>query len=304
MTSGSVRVVLVALAGNFAIAVAKFAAYAVSGSSAMLTEAIHSAVDTADQAFLLVGEKRSRKAPNQSHPLGYGMEAYFWSFVVALMVFLLGGATSLYQGVRHILAPEPITAPLINFAVLAFAAVFEGLSLAVGVREYKHLVRGRRTRLWTFIRVSKDPSLYASLLEDSAALAGVAIATAGLVASCVFHLLWADGAASVAIGLLMTAVAAVLANETRSLIAGEAVAAPVMAELQRVLKEDHRVAEVVEITTLHLGPRSVLVALTLSFRPHMMVADVGEAIREITEAMQRADGRVAYVYVRPAINPG
>jgi cation diffusion facilitator family transporter len=300
MAKGSARVVYAALAGNTLIAVAKFAAFGLSGSSAMLTEAVHSLVDSTDQVLLLVGQMRSRKPPSAAHPFGYGMETYFWSFIVALMVFLLGGVVSIFQGVRHLLASEPLASPGISLAVLAVAAVFEASSFAVGFREYKRVVRGRRMGLWTFIRASKDPSLYATLLEDSAALIGITFAAAGVVASSVFHLLWADGLASIAIGLLLTAVAAVLANETRSLIAGEAVAAPVMEELNKVLAADHRIERLVEVATLHLGPQAVLVALTLSFRSDMTLADLREAIAELTRALQKADGRVCHVYVRPA----
>lgn len=299
MADGSTRVVYAALAGNTAIAIAKFGAFALSGSSAMLTEAIHSLVDMVDQILLLIGDRRSRRAPDPKHPLGYGMEAYFWSFVVALMVLLLGGVAALYQGVRHVLAPHPIDAPAISLGVLAISAVFEASTFTVGYREFKRTVRGRAMPLWAFIRASKDPSLYASLLEDSAALIGIALAMLGIVGSSLLHIHWADGAASIAIGLLLTAVAAVLANETRSLIAGEAVAPPVMERLRAVLRADDRISEIVEIATLHLGPRAILVALTLRFRPDLTLPGLGEAIRELTDAMQEADGRVAYVYVRP-----
>jgi len=300
MAEGSTRVVYVALAGNTVIALSKLVAFALSGSSAMLTEAIHSLVDMVDQALLLVGEKRSRKGPDADHPLGHGMEAYFWSFIVALMVLVLGGFAALYQGANQILRPHPITSPTIGLGVLAIAALFEGSAFAVSFREYKRLVRGRDVPLWRFILNSKDPSLYASLLEDFAALIGIVLAALGIAGSSYLRIAWADGAASMAIGLLLTAVAGVLANETRSLIAGEAVAPPVMAELRKVLNADDRIVEILEVVTLHLGPRAILVALTLRFRPDMTVAGLGEAIRELTDAMQRVEGRVAYVYVRPA----
>lgn len=292
--------VYAALAGNVAIAAAKFLAYGISGSSAMLTEAIHSLVDSTDQILLLVGQSRGGRPPHPDHPLGHGMETYFWSFIVAVMVLLLGGGASLYQGLHRIMTPEAVQSPAINFTVLAIAAVFEGSTLAVGLREFKRVVRGRDVPLWRFIRVSKDPSLYASLLEDSAALVGIAIAAAGVLGSAVFHVRWADGAASIAIGGLLTAVAFVLANETRSLIAGEAVAPPVMEEITRRLSADTRIEQVVDIATLHLGPQSVLVALTLSFTSEMTLTDLRHAIRELTAALKEADARVAYVYVRPA----
>ncbi|MCU1383325.1 MAG: hypothetical protein JWL71_2022 [Acidobacteria bacterium] len=296
---GSARVVYAALAGNVAIAVAKFVAWGVSGSSAMFTEGVHSLVDSADQLLLLVGQSRARRPADAGHPLGHGMESYFWSFIVAVMVLLLGGGVSLYQGVQHIVSPEPIQSPATSFTVLAIAAVFEGSTLAIAFREFKRVVRGRDVPLWTFIHVSKDPSLYASLLEDSAALAGIAIAAFGVLGSAVFHIRWADGAASIAIGGLLTAVAFVLANETRSLIAGEAVAPPVMADIKRLLHNDARIDNVVDIATLHLGPKSVLVALTLDFRSDMTLADLREAIRDLTRALKQTDDRIAYVYVRP-----
>jgi cation diffusion facilitator family transporter len=299
MADGSARVVLIAMGGNLAIAVAKFAAFSLSGSSAMLTEAIHSLIDTADQILLLIGQRRGRLARDRDHPMGHGMETYFWSFIVALMVFLLGGMFGLYQGVRHLLAPEPVTAPWVSLGVLAVSAVFEGSSFVNAFREFRRVVQGRDVRLWGFIRGSKDPGLYATLLEDSAALIGIGLAAAGVIASAFLHIPWADGAASIAISLLLVAVSAVLANETRSLIAGEAVAPAVMEQLKAVLIADGRILEVDEIATLHLGPQAILVALTLRFQPQMPVAALGDAIREITRALQAADGRIAYVYVRP-----
>jgi cation diffusion facilitator family transporter len=297
---GSARVVYAALAGNVAIAAAKLVAYGLSGSSAMLTEAIHSLVDSADQMLLLIGQSRGRRPPDPDHPLGHGMETYFWSLIVAVMVLLLGGGASLYQGVHHILAPEPIQSPVVSFAVLGVAAVFEASTLAIAFREFRRVVRGRDVPIWTFIHVSKDPSLYASLLEDSAALVGIAIAALGVLGSAVFHVPSADGVASVAIGGLLTAVAVVLANETRSLIAGEAVAPPVMADIKRQLSADPRIETVAEIATLHLGPKSVLVALTLSFTSDMTLTDLRRAIRDLTIALKQVDARIAYVYVRPA----
>ena len=159
MVRSSRRVVLAALAGNGAVALAKFAAAAISGSTAMLTEAIHSLVDTADQALLLVGHTRGAKLADATHPLGYGMEVYFWSFIVALMVFLVGGVLSMYEGVRQILNPVPVISPWIALTVLAVAAAFEGTSFRIAYREYRRVVRGRPTRLWAFIKASKDPAV-------------------------------------------------------------------------------------------------------------------------------------------------
>jgi cation diffusion facilitator family transporter len=159
LVSSSARVVYAALAGDLAVAAAKFGASALSGSTAMLTEAVHSLVDSADQLLLLTGRSRARKPPDRTHPFGYGMETYFWSFVVALFVFFLGGLVAFYQGVRHILMPQPIVSPAISLGVLVVSALFEGWSFAVGFREYKRVVRGRDIPLWSFIKASKDPSL-------------------------------------------------------------------------------------------------------------------------------------------------
>ena len=261
MANSSRRVVLAALAGNGAIALAKFAAAGISGSTAMLTEAIHSLVDTADQVLLLVGQTRGERPADATHPLGYGMEVYFWSFVVALMVFLVGGVLSMYEGVRQILNPIPVTLPWISLTVLAIAVGFESTSFRIAYREYRRVVRGRPTRLWAFIKASKDPALFAVLLEDSAALIGIGLASTGVIASGFFHINWADGAASVAVGLLLASVAWVLANETRSLIAGEAVAPIVMERLKEALSRVDCITDLEDVATLHLGPGAILVAL-------------------------------------------
>ena len=300
MADGSKRAVLTALAGNGAVALAKFVAAGLSGSTAMLTEAIHSLVDTLDEIFLLVGQARGAKAADATHPLGYGMEAYFWSFVVALMVFLLGGVLSVYEGVRHILHPAPVISPWISLGVLAASAVFEGFSLRVGYREYRRVVQDRPIRLWAFIKGSKDAGLVSVLLEDSAALVGIGLAAAGVVGSSFLRIPWADGAASGAIGLLLACVAFVLANETRSLIAGEAVAPLVMERLEETLARVDCITELKEIATLHLGPGAILVALTLTFRPKSTTEMLNTAVLEITRCLQATDGRVAYVYIRPS----
>jgi divalent metal cation (Fe/Co/Zn/Cd) transporter len=182
------------------------------------------------------------------------MEVYFWSFIVALMVFLVGGVLSMYEGVRQILNPAPVISPGISLTVLAVAAAFEGTSFRIAYREYRRVVRGRPTRLWAFIKASKDPALFAVLLEDSAALIGIGLASTGVIASGFFHIARADGAASVAVGLLLASVAWVLANETRSLIAGEAVAPIVMDRLKEALTRVDCITDLEEVATLHLGP--------------------------------------------------
>jgi cation diffusion facilitator family transporter len=304
MEETSNKVIYASLSGNVVIGVAKLGAYGVSGSSAMLTEAIHSFVDSIDQILLLIGRARARKPRDRGHPLGHGMETYFWSFIVAVMVMLAGGVASIYQGVHRLGAPGAITSPTVNLVVLAIAATFEGSSFAVGFREYKRIVRGGNTPLWTFIRRSKDPGLFTTLLEDASALIGIAIASLAVIASVVFGVRWADGVASMAIGVLLMVISVVLANETRSLIAGEAVAPPVLAGLHRTLAADPRVMAVHEVATLHLGPHVIVVALTMSFVPEMQVRELRAAIRDLTKALKGVDERIAYVYVRPLEESG
>lgn len=300
MVKGSARVVYVALLGNAGIAAAKFVAFLISGSSAMLTEAIHSSADTVDQILLLVGQTRARKRRDRSHPLGYGMEMYFWSFIVALIVFGVGGVASIYEGARRLTGSGEVTSATMSLIVLAIAAVFEGTSFAVGYREFRRVVGRRNTRFWTFIIASKDPNLFSTLLEDLAALIGIAIAAAGVMGSAIFRVWWADGAASIAIGLLLVGVSGVLANETRSLIAGESVAPPILADLRHALSNAGYDRQVEELATLHLGPRVILVAITVRFATDARVSELREAVRTMTRTLKETDDRVTYVYVRPA----
>ena len=291
---GSKVAVYAALAGNVAIAVVKFAAAALTRSTAMLTEGVHSLVDSLDQVLLLVGQARGRRAPDASHPLGYGLEVYFWTFVVSLMVFLAGGLFSAYEGVTKILHPHPADRPWINYLVLGVSALFEGLSFAVGWREYRK-ASGGRLGVFRYIRVSKDPNIIVTLMEDGAALTGLAIAALGVTGG-VFGLPWADGASSIGIGVLLMGVAVVLANETRSLITGEAASPPVVRAIADAVHGCDDVQGPVDIATLQLGPQDILVLVGLDLRDGV---DRQAVVRAITDRVREADGRIARVYFRP-----
>jgi cation diffusion facilitator family transporter len=299
VAEGTTQVVWVALAGNVAIAVIKLVASLVTRSSAMLTEAIHSLVDVLDQVFLLVGLRRAARPANELHPFGYGLEAYFWSFAVALLIFALGGAVSVWEGVKRILAPQELARPWINFLVLAMSAGFEGASFAVGYREIQKVVGSRDVSLWRFIRMSKDPALFATLLEDGAALVGLAIAAAGVAASAYLHLAWADGVASVLIGVLLAAVALILANEVRSLMAGEAAHPRVVEAVRKILLEDPNVEVVAELLSLHLGPESILVGVTLEFRDGLSGDEIQSAAQALSNRVQASDDRIGRIFLRP-----
>jgi cation diffusion facilitator family transporter len=300
----STRVVLTALGGNLAIAATKLLAFSATGATAMLTEAVHSLVDTADQLLLLVGQKRSARPPDETHPFGYGMEIYFWGFIVALVIFLAGGAFSIWQGVEKILHPTTLERPWINLLVLAASAGFEGTSFSVAYREYRNVargkrVRGRELRLWQFLSVSKDPSLYTTLLEDGAALAGLAIAAVGVIGAGWFGQAWMDGAASALIGLVLVAVALFMANETRSLIAGESAAPPIVEQARAAIDGDPRVGAIFDLSSLHLGPSTILIAVTLSFRSGLTGEDVQSAVDDLVSRARRSDPRIAGVFIRP-----
>lgn len=289
--------VLAALAGNLAIAVSKFVAFLVGGSTAMLTEAVHSTVDTANQLLLLHGMRRAARKPDEGHPFGHGMEIYFWSFVVALLMFAAGGAASIWQGASKLLAPHPIEKAWLSLLVLALAAVFEASSFLVALRQQKS--RWPSVRLLPFLKRSKDPGLFAVLLEDGAALIGIAVAAAGVVASAYLGFVRADGIASIAIGLLLVAVAVFMANETRSLLTGEAAAPAVVEKVRLALEEDRDVERVLEVLSLHLGPEEILLGITIRFRDGATGRDIRTAARRLTHKLEEVDGRITRVFLRP-----
>ena len=294
--NSSTTVVYAALAGNLAIAVTKFVAFALTGSSAMLTEAIHSSVDTGNQGLLLLGLSRAKKPPSQTHPFGYGMEVYFWAFVVALLIFALGGAFSIYEGVLKILRPEPIERAWINFLVIGIAVLFEGGSFLVAWKEFSVLRQG--APFLQAIRRSKDPSVFAVLLEDGAALAGLAIAALGVAGSAVFGVPWADGAASVAIGVLLVAVAIFLANETRSLLTGESASPRIVEAVREMLAADPRIDTVAEVLSMHLGPQEILLGITLDFHDALTAGEVEDAADDFATRIRAIDARITRVFVR------
>ncbi len=292
---GSTKVVLAALAGNLAVAAVKLVAYALTRSSAVLSEAMHSLVDTADQVLLLVGDRRAARPPDGKHPFGHGMEMYFWSFVVALLIFLVGGVAAMGQGVFKLMHPEPISRPWINLAVLAASAVFEGFSFRAAWREYRRVVDRAHVDIGvlSFVLASKDPSVFTTLVEDSAALAGLALAGLGTIAAMTLGWAWADGAASAAIGALMLGVAALLANETRSLIVGEGAARPIQARILEAAEGALAPGQVLDVSTLHFGPATILVFVCLR-----LDALTPKAAAALSERIRAADPRVTEVVFR------
>lgn len=299
-SSGSRTVVLAALGANLAIAAAKGVAYAFTGSSAMLTEAIHSVVDTGNQVLLLFGMRRAKRPPNPRHPFGYGLESYFWAFVVALLIFALGGAVAIWEGLEKLRNPHPIDRVWINYAVLGVAIILESVSCAVAWREFAKVREG--AGFLESLRHSKDPNVFAVLIEDFAALAGLVIALVGVVASSALGWVQADGIASIGIGVLLVAVAVFLANQTRGLLSGAAASDDTLRRIRQVLDDDQRVTVICAVDTMHLGPEEILVGLTLTFRDDLSMVALADASEDLTLSLRKADPRITRVFLRSARN--
>ena len=302
MSSGSTKVVYAGLIGDLLVAVSKLAASLISGSSAMLTEAIHSFADMSNQLFLLVGEHRGKTPADDSHQFGYGLETYFWAFVVGVMVVLFGGAVSIYEGFEHLRAGTPVGYPKLNLVVLALSFVFEGASFVVGYKEYRRLVAGRpvdgeEVGLWQFIKLTKDPSLYASLLGDVASLVGIVLAAIGVVLSAYLRIVWADGAASMMIGVLLVADGAVIMAATRSLIGGESALPLLRGEIARILSAEPLLEGPTGVATLQLGPQTILVSLTLNVSDHLTVGRTKALVTDVTHKLRTADSRLKHVLI-------
>src|SRR6059058_2031839 len=257
------RTLIVALAANLGIALAKFAAAAVTGSSAMLTEGVHSVVDSANQLLLIWGRRQSRKPPDRKHPFGYGRELYFWSFVVALLVFALGAGVSIYEGVLHILEPEPAVSPLIAYGVLLVAFLLEGGSTFTAFKEFRVAKGG--LGWFQAVRLSKDPPTFIVLLENGAAMAGILVAAVGLALSQLSGNPFFDGAASVIIGLILGVTALVLAIESKALLIGEAADPELVQGIRDAAQRQKGIVGVGHILTVHSAPDQITVAMSADF---------------------------------------
>lgn len=282
--SGSKKVIYAALIGNLLIAITKLTAAAITRSSAMLSEGIHSVVDTGNQVLLLVGLGRAQKKADPAHPFGYGKEVYFWSFVVAIIIFGVGAGVSIFEGIRHIQHPAHMGDVRLNYIVLALAFVFEGFAWGLALKEFQH-ARGRLGYLQA-VRESKDPSTFVVLFEDSAAMAGIIVAFLGIWLGQVTGLVWLDGAASVVIGLILAATAWFLAVETKDLLIGEAAAPACVAGVRALATGADGVVKVNEVLTLHMGPEFVLVNISLDFRDEYTAEQVEASTAGLVAAIK------------------
>ena len=287
---GSKKVVIAALIGNGLIAITKFAAATVTGSSAMLSEAVHSVVDTSNQGLILYGMGRAKRPADETHPFGYGMELYFWTFVVAVLLFAVGAGVSLYEGVMKIQDPHIVEDAYINYTVLGLAFIFEAVAWWMAFKEF----RSRKGQLGYFaaIRESKDTAVFTVLLEDTAATLGLVVAFLGIYLGQLLDIPELDGVASVVIGLILTSVSLFLAIECKGLLVGESAKSSVVRGIRAIAESRVGIVDVNELRTMHLGPEDLLVNISVDFVDELSSADVEAEIsameREIKETYPEA----------------
>jgi cation diffusion facilitator family transporter len=295
MAAGETRsAVLAAIAGNLLIAAAKAVAAAFSGSASLLAEAIHSVVDTGNGALMLYGLRRSRKPPDRQHPFGYGHELYFWTLVVGILIFALGGGMSIVTGVLHIRSGAMPEASGWNYAVIFAAMVFEGGTWWFGLRAFRAEQRGRS--VVDTIRATKNPATFAVLLEDSAALAGLVLALAGLYLSTALGAPWIDGACSIAIGLLLCVVALIMVYESKGLIVGEGVEPATLERLREVVTAAPEVECVDRMLTMYLGPDEILLAVELRFRAEVHGREIRRTVTRLRESIRERYPRFKHIF--------
>lgn len=300
--AASNRTLVIALLANLGIAVSKFVAAAITGSSAMLTEGIHSVVDSTNQLLLMWGRRQSRKPPDKRHPLGYGRELYFWSFVVAVMVFALGAGVSIYEGILHIYHPEKAVAPMVAYVVLGVAFLLEGWSTIEAYREFK----AAKGSLGWFeaIRRSKDPPSFIVLLENGAAMVGIVVAALGVFLTHWTHNPFYDGAASVAIGMVLGLTAMLLAYESKGLLIGEAADPELVRQLRQLACGKKGVVGVGHVLTVHSSPEIITAMINVDFDDRISAADVERIVSEVEAETARQFPHVRKLFIRPLQGAG
>jgi len=295
MASGSRKVIFAALIGNSLISVTKFAAAAFTGSSAMLSEGIHSLVDTGNQGLLLYGIKRASKPADEAFPFGYGKEVYFWSFIVAILIFALGGGISIYEGIKHLQNPEPISSPMINYIVLGLAMIFEGVAWWFAFREFS-----RQKGKWGYLEAiqrAKDPTIFVVLFEDSAAMLGLVVAFAGIALSQLTGILIFDSIASIIIGLILVGTSIWLAYETKGLLIGESANTSVIKEIRSILNQQPSINHINEVLTMHMGPDFILANISVDFVDSETADSIEKTISLIDKTIKEKHPEIKRVFV-------
>jgi cation diffusion facilitator family transporter len=293
--SSGKKTIFAAMGANLAIAITKFIAASITGSSAMLSEGIHSVVDTGNELVLLLGIRLSKRPPDVNHPFGHGQELYFWTLIVALLIFAVGGGMSVYEGITHLIHPHPIEDPTWNYVVLGFAIVFEGLSWRVAFHEFLPSMAGKG--FWQAVRSSKDPTILTVLFEDSAALLGLIVALLGVFLGDALHNPYLDGAASIVIGIILAVVAVLLAYESKGLLVGEGADPRTVSHIRSLAGADPAVEGVLQVLTLHFGPYEVLLNLELQFHRELSAEEVAQAIDRLESTIRSHHPDIRNIFI-------
>ncbi len=294
-SNGSKRVIFVALVGNSLISITKFIGAAVTGSSAMASEGIHSLVDTGNQLLLLLGLKRAARPADDDFPFGYGKEIYFWSFVVAILIFALGAGISMYKGVVHILHPTPMRNIYINYIILGLSIIFEGGACLFAFKEFKKH-KGDMGYIEA-VRKGKDPALFVVLFEDIAAILGLIIAFVGVMLGDLTGILIFDGIASILIGVILALTALFMAIETKGLLIGESASKFVIREVRDILSKVDHIDNINEVLTMHMGPEYVLLNIGVDFNDHITADEVERIIHNTKERIKINIPNVKKIYI-------
>jgi cation diffusion facilitator family transporter len=295
MASSSKKVIYAALIGNSLIAITKFIASVITGSSAMLSEGIHSVVDSGNQLLLLLGLKRAKKPPDKDFPFGHGKEIYFWSFIVAIMIFAVGAGISIYEGIHSLMDPHPVESPFINYIVLGLAMIFEAFAWYFAWKEFRK-VKGERG-YYEAVRKEKNPTTFVVLFEDTAAMLGLIVAFVGIAVGQYTGLHIFDGIASIVIGVILGVTAAWLAYETKGLLIGESADYEIIQGINEILSANQAIKKVNEALTLHMGPQYILVNLSVDFKDSLNVAMIEDDILRITKKIKEKYPRVKRVFI-------
>lgn len=294
---GSTGVIYAALVGNLLIAITKFVAASISGSSSMLSEGVHSLVDTGNEVLLLYGLRRSRAEPDRAHPLGHGREVYFWSFIVALLVFAVGAGVSIYEGIVHLSDPHPVESLKINYIVLGLSVLFEGIAWVIALRHFRRQ-KGSLGYLEA-VRRSKDPTTFTVLFEDTAALTGLLIAFVCITGAWYFEMPELDGIGSIGIGLVLALTAALLARECKGLLIGEAALPGVQERIMKLAAADPAVHRVNGLVTSHLGPEDIVAALSIEFEDRLRVPELERCVERIEDGIRAEIPEIRQVFIKP-----
>ena len=299
MQDGSKKAIIAAFLANAAIALAKLVGFLLTGAASMLAEAVHSSADAGNQGLLFLGGARARKTATPEHPFGYGRERYFWSFVVALVLFSLGGLFALFEGIEKLRHPHEIESATVAFVILTIAIIVESISFRTAIKESLH-VKGKES-WWQFIRRSKSPELPVVLLEDLGALVGLILAVVGLgMAEITGNPRW-DAVGSIAIGSLLVIIAIILVIEMKGLLIGEAASPAVLASIQQTIESTARVRKVIHVKTQHIGPDELLVGAKLAFDAGIDLPNLAEAINEVEHRLRQAVPSCRVIYLEPDI---